>query len=79
MVRKQKRAALADMARARYHHGLGSRHLKSAAEDRTLREDPGAALQPAASAGGLKVIEARVGTGKSYALAAIRDAHRKAT
>jgi hypothetical protein len=80
-VREGERTALADaaaVARARHHRGLGARHLEAAAEGRTLRADQRAALEHAAGAGGLKVVEGRAGTGKSYALAAIRDAHQAA-
>lgn len=80
-VREGERAALADgaaVARARHHRGLAPRHLEAAAEGRTLRADQRVSLEHATGAGGLKLIEGRAGTGKSYALAAIREAHRAA-
>jgi AAA domain len=40
-----------------------------------LRPDQDVALAHATGAGNLKLIEGRAGTGKSYTLAAIRDAH----
>jgi hypothetical protein len=43
-----------------------------------LREDQRAALTHAAGAGGLKILEGRAGTGKSYTLAAVRAAHVRA-
>jgi ATP-dependent exoDNAse (exonuclease V) alpha subunit len=42
---------------------------------RPLRPDQTAAFTHATGAGHLKLIEGRAGTGKSYTLAAIRDAH----
>ena len=43
--------------------------------ERRLRPDQRRAFDHAVAAGGLKLIEGRAGTGKSYTLAAIRDAH----
>jgi ATP-dependent exoDNAse (exonuclease V) alpha subunit len=43
-----------------------------------LRDDQRAAFDHAVSAGGLKLIEGRAGTGKSYTLAAVRAAHETA-
>jgi len=79
-VREQERAALADgaaVAGARHHQGVKARHQEAALEGRTLRDDQRAAFEHAVSAGGLKIIEGRAGTGKSYTLAAVRDAHER--
>jgi len=43
-----------------------------------LREDQRAAFEHAVGTGGLKLIEGRAGTGKSYTLAAVREAHEAA-
>jgi len=80
-VREQERAALADgaaVAGARHHQGVKARHQEAALEGRTLRDDQRAAFEHAVSAGGLKLVEGRAGTGKSYTLAAVRDAHERA-
>ncbi|MFQ8433314.1 AAA family ATPase, partial [Amaricoccus sp. W119] len=83
-VREQERAALAearrvaDGAAGRHHRALGKVALEGARAGRTLREDQRAALAHAGGAGGLKILEGRAGTGKSYTLAAIRDAHARA-
>jgi len=80
-VREQERAALADGAAvvgARHHQGVKARHQEAALEGRTLRDDQRTAFEHAASAGGLKLVEGRAGTGKSYTLAAVRDAHERA-
>ncbi len=80
-VRAQERAALADgaaVAGARHHRGVATRHQEAALASRTLREDQRAAFEHAVSAGGLKIIEGRAGTGKSFTLAAVRDAHERA-
>ncbi len=80
-VREQERAALAAgaaVAGARHHQGVKARHQEAALEGRTLRDDQRAAFEHAVSAGGLKLVEGRAGTGKSYTLAAVRDAHERA-
>ncbi len=80
-VREQERTALADgaaVAGARHHQGVIARHQEAALEGRTLRDDQRAAFEHAVSAGGLKLVEGRAGTGKSYTLAAVRDAHERA-
>jgi Ti-type conjugative transfer relaxase TraA len=76
-VRAEEVSALADadgMNRAR-SGGVSGRSVKAARAGRTLRPDQDAALAHATGAGNLKLIEGRAGTGKSYTLAAIRDAH----
>jgi len=80
-VRDQERAALGDgaaVAGARHHEGVKARHQEAALEGRTLRDDQRAAFEHAVSVGGLKLVEGRAGTGKSYTLAAVRDAHERA-
>jgi len=80
-VREQERAALAAgaaAAGARHHQGVKARHQEAALEGRTLRDDQRAAFEHAVGAGGLKLVEGRAGTGKSYTLAAVRDAHERA-
>ncbi len=80
-VREQERTALADgatVAGARHHQGVKTRHQEVALATRTLREDQRAAFEHAVDAGGLKLIEGRAGTGKSYTLAAVREAHEAA-
>jgi Ti-type conjugative transfer relaxase TraA len=80
-VREQEHAALADgaaVAGAGHHRGVHARHQEAALASRTLRDDQRAAFEHAVSAGGLKLIEGRAGTGKSYTLAAVREAHETA-
>ncbi len=80
-VRQQERAALRDGARvagAGHHRDVAPRHQEAALASRTLREDQRAAFAHAVSSGGLKLIEGRAGTGKSYTLAAVREAHERA-
>jgi len=80
-VRTQERAALADgaaVAQAGHHVGIIVRHQEAAVASRTLRDDQRVAFEHAVSRGGLKLIEGRAGTGKSYTLAAVRDAHERA-
>ena len=80
-VRAQERAALADgaaVAGARHHQGVKARHRDAALASRTLRDDQRAAFEHAVAGGGLKLIEGRAGTGKSYTLAAVRAAHEAA-
>ncbi len=80
-VRVQEREALADgaaVAGARHHQGVKARHQEAALASRTLREDQRAAFEHAVGAGGLKLVEGRAGTGKSYTLAAVREAHEAA-
>ena len=80
-VREQERAALADgaaVAEAGHHRGVAARHQEAALQSRTLRDDQRAAFEYAVAAGGLKIVEGRAGTGKSYTLAAVREAHERA-
>ncbi len=80
-VREQERAALADgvvVAGGPHHQGVKARHQEAALATRTLREDQRVAFEHAVGAGGLKLIEGRAGTGKSYTLAAVREAHEAA-
>ena len=80
-VRAQERAALADaqvVARVRHHGALSAAAINAAVASRSLRPDQRRAFDHAVAAGGLKIIEGRAGTGKSYSLAAIRDAHEQA-
>ena len=79
-VREQERVALADGAAVAgaHHQGVKARHQEVALASRTLREDQRAAFEHAVASGGLKLIEGRAGTGKSYTLAAVREAHQAA-
>ncbi len=80
-VREQERAALADGAAvgdAGHHRGVATRHQEAALASRTLRDDQRAAFEHAVAGGGLKLVEGRAGTGKSYTLAAVREAHERA-
>ena len=80
-VREQERAALADgaaVAGAGHHRGVSTRHREAALASRTLRDDQRAAFEHAVAGGGLKLVEGRAGTGKSYTLAAVREAHERA-
>ena len=80
-VRDQEQTALADgaaVANARHHQGVKTQHQAAALASRTLREDQRTAFEHAVSPGGLKLVEGRAGTGKSYTLAAVREAHQAA-
>ena len=80
-VRDQERAALADgaaVAGAGHYRGVSLRHQEAALASRTLRDDQRAAFEHAVAGGGLKLVEGRAGTGKSYTLAAVREAHERA-
>ena len=81
-VREQERTALADgaaVAGATHHHAVRPAHQGAALGLRSsrLRPDQRAAFDHAVAAGGLALIEGRAGTGKSYTLAAIHDAHAR--
>jgi Ti-type conjugative transfer relaxase TraA len=80
-VRAQERAALADaasIAGARHQSGLPAAAIGAAVASRAMRPDQRLAFDHAVGAGGLKLIEGRAGTGKSYVLQAIREAHEQA-
>jgi Ti-type conjugative transfer relaxase TraA len=76
-VRGQEREALADGRRvaAARHSDLGRGIRERFAASGKLRSDQMAAFEHAVGPGGLKIIEGRAGTGKSFALGSIRDAH----
>ena len=77
----RKSTTLADgaaVAGARHHRGVKARYQDAALASRSLREDQRAAFEHAVEGGGLKLIEGRAGTGKSYTLAAVREAHETA-
>ncbi len=78
-VREQERAAMAaagGLVRQRTST-VSERHANAAQAERTLRPDQARAFEHAIGAGNLKLIEGRAGTGKSYTLAAIRDAYER--
>jgi len=78
-VREQERAAMAaggGLSRQRTG-AVTERSATAAIEARTLRPDQAEAFAYATAAGHLKLIEGRAGTGKSYTLAAIRDAYER--
>ena len=80
-VREQEQAALADakqIAGSRRHRAVGEGARVGALAQRSLRPDQQAAFDHAAAASGLVIIEGRAGTGKSYTLAAVREAHERA-
>jgi Ti-type conjugative transfer relaxase TraA len=78
-VQQQERAAMAAAAGlSRQKFGVVKQSsARAALEQRTLRPDQMAAFVHATAAGHLKLIEGRAGTGKSYTLAAIRDAYER--
>ena len=78
-VRQEERAAMAaagGLARSRAG-AVSARSAKAAEAEWNLRPDQAAAFAHATAAGNLKLIEGRAGTGKSFTLAAIRDAHER--
>lgn len=79
-VREQERAAMADGAAvaAGRHRALGERASSAVPGVEALRPDQRAAFTHAIGAGGLKLVIGRAGTGKSFTLGAIRDAHAAA-
>ena len=78
-VREQERSAMAAAGGlSRQKTGaVRERSAEAAKAERTLRPDQEAAFAHAIGAGHLKLIEGRAGTGKSYTLAAIRDAYER--
>jgi Ti-type conjugative transfer relaxase TraA len=80
-VRDQERAALADAERiagAHRHRALHDGAKAQALATRGLRPDQAAAFDYATASGSLKIVEGRAGTGKSYTLNAVREAHQLA-
>ena len=78
-VREEERLALSDaetLAEAR-SGAVSGRSAQAAELARTMRPDQQAAFTYATGAGKLKVIVGRAGTGKSYTLGAIADAHER--
>jgi Ti-type conjugative transfer relaxase TraA len=76
-VREEEHAAMAaagGLSRVRTG-AVSARSAQAATTRRQLRPDQAAAFTHATGAGHLKLVEGRAGTGKSYTLAAIRDAH----
>jgi Ti-type conjugative transfer relaxase TraA len=78
-VREQERSAMAAAGGlSRQKTGaVRERSAEAAKAERTLRPDQAEAFEYAIGAGHLKLIEGRAGTGKSYTLAAIRDAYER--
>ena len=78
-VREQERTALADAVRvARGRHRVVPTGAQEATlAGRSLREDQRAAFEHAVAGGGLKIIDGRAGTGKSWTLQAVREAHER--
>jgi Ti-type conjugative transfer relaxase TraA len=79
-VRTEEREALREaraLADARHHKAVPEPARRRALAEKSLREDQLAAFEHATAEGGLKIIEGRAGTGKSFTLAAIRDAHHE--
>jgi len=79
-VRDQEREALGDGRRVGEgrHRDVGEGVRQRMAAMRELRADQRAAFDHATGSGGLKIIEGRAGTGKSFALGCIREAHEAA-
>jgi Ti-type conjugative transfer relaxase TraA len=78
-VREEERSALSDaekLAEAR-SGAVSGRSAQAAELARTMRPDQQEAFAYATGAGKLKVIVGRAGTGKSYTLGAIADAHER--
>jgi len=79
-VRAEEREALREaraLAEARHHKAVPESVRHRALAGKSLHEDQRAAFEHATAEGGLKIIEGRAGTGKSFTLAAIRDAHHE--
>jgi Ti-type conjugative transfer relaxase TraA len=77
-VRAEEREALQEargLADARHHKAVPESARHRALAGKSLRDDQRGAFEHATAEGGLKIIEGRAGTGKSFTLAAIRDAH----
>ncbi len=77
-VRAEERETLDAATRiAKSRRPVEPRHARTVAAERTLDEEQQAAFLKATGTDGLVVIEGRAGTGKSYSLAAIREAHER--
>ncbi|MER8814136.1 AAA family ATPase [Mesorhizobium sp. M0965] len=79
-VRDQERDALGDGRRVGdgRHREIGEDVRQRVMAASELRADQLAAFDHATGSGGLKIIEGRAGTGKSFALGSIREAHEAA-
>ncbi|MER8555988.1 AAA family ATPase [Mesorhizobium sp. M1217] len=79
-VRDQEVLALADARRVAggSRRDVGARARERLVSVQELRPDQLSAFDHATGSGGLKIIEGRAGTGKSFALGSIRDAHEAA-
>ena len=78
-VRDEEQAAMkaaAGLAHSRTG-AVSGKSARAAEAARSLRPDQAEAFRHAIGTGHLKLIEGRAGTGKSYTLAAIRDAHER--
>ena len=79
-VRAEEREALQEaraLADARHHKSAPESAKARALAGKSLRDDQRTAFDHATGEGGIKIIEGRAGTGKSFTLAAIRDAHQE--
>ena len=78
-VRDQEREALSDGRRVAggRHRDLGEGARQQVRASQALRADQLVAFEHATGSGGLKIIEGRAGTGKSFALGSIREAHER--
>ena len=79
-VRAEEREALQEaraLADARHHMPAPELAKARALAGKSLRDDQRTAFDHATGEGGIKIIEGRAGTGKSFTLAAIRDAHQE--
>ena len=78
-VREQELRALADAASVASGSvtGVGARAKAETLDSRDLRPDQRAAFEFAIGPRGLAVIEGRAGTGKSFTLSAVREAHER--
>ncbi|MER9420683.1 AAA family ATPase [Mesorhizobium sp. M0306] len=79
-VRDQEVLALADGRRVAggSHRDVGARARERLVSVQELRPDQLAAFDHATGSGGLKIVQGRAGTGKSFALGSIREAHEAA-
>lgn len=78
-VRAEERQVAADAASIGIaREAVAARHLRAAEAERTLDAEQRDAFLKATGTDGLVVIEGLAGTGKSYSIEAIRDAHERA-